>query len=140
MMILLLDTNVILDALLARHPFAAEGAVLFADAEIGKYRGLVCATTTITTTHYLARKVVGTTQATELVEQLLSIFTAAPVTEAVLKRALQLDFPDFEDAVLHASAHASGAQGIVTRNTRDFQKASLPIYEPAQAITLIRAS
>lgn len=138
-MILLLDTNVILDALLARHPCAAEGAVLFADAEIGRYRGLVCATT-ITTTHYLARKVVGTTQATELVEQLLSIFTAAPVTEAVLKRTLQLDFPDFEDAVLHASAHASGAQGIVTRNTRDFQKASLPIYEPAQAITLIRAS
>lgn len=139
MMILLLDTNVILDALLARHPFAAEGAALFADAELGKYGGLVCATT-ITTTHYLARKVVGTPRATELIDYLLSIFTAAPVTEAVLKSALQLDFTDFEDAVLHASAHTSGAQGIVTRNARDFQKASLPIYEPAQAITLIRAS
>jgi hypothetical protein len=48
-----------------------------------------------------------------------------------------LDFSDFEDAVLHESAAAISAEGIVTRNTRDFAAATIPVYEPPQIISLL---
>ncbi len=133
-MILLLDTNVVLDALLARAPFEVDAATLFAAAETGKIDGFLCATT-ITTIHHIARKAVGKEQASEHIDNLLAIFQIASVTPAVIKSALALDFTDFEDAVLHESAAAISAEAIVTRNTRDFAAATIPIYEPPQIVS-----
>ena len=50
-----------------------------------------------------------------------------PVHRAVLALALAATLRDFEDAGLHAAAHHAGAQAIVTRNTHDFSKATLPV-------------
>lgn len=135
-MIFLLDTNVVLDALLARAPFEVDAATLFAAAETGKIDGFLCATT-ITTIHYIARKAVGKDAASELLDNLLAIFQIASVTPAVIKSALALDFTDFEDAVLHESAAAISAEAIVTRNTRDFSAATIPVYEPPQIVSLL---
>ena len=55
---ILFDTNVILDVLLDREPFSSIAAKLFSRVETGEITGYVCATT-ITTLHYLTRKVVG---------------------------------------------------------------------------------
>jgi len=40
--------------------------------------------------------------------------------------ALRLDFPDFEDAVVHEAALASGAAGIVTRDAAGFSRGTVP--------------
>ena len=61
---ILFDTNVILDVLLDREPFSTTAAKLFSKVETGEITGYVCATT-ITTIHYLARKVIGTGSAME---------------------------------------------------------------------------
>ena len=53
-----------------------------------------------------------------------------PVHRAVLELALAATFRDFEDAI---TGHA-GAQAIVTRNTHDFSKATLPVFTPAELI------
>ena len=52
----------------------------------------------------------------------------------MLELALAATSRDFEDAVLHAAAHHAGAQAIVTRNTHDFSKATLPVFTPAELI------
>ncbi len=135
-MTLLLDTNVVLDALLARAPFEVDAATLFAAAETGKTNGFLCATT-ITTIHYIARKAVGKDEASKHVENLLAVFQIASVTPAVIKSALALDFKDFEEAVIHESAAAISAEAIVTRNPSDFAAARIPIYEPPQIISLL---
>ncbi|WP_446009171.1 PIN domain-containing protein [Candidatus Electrothrix sp.] len=44
---------------------------------------------------------------------------------------------DFEDAVLHEAAVHAGAQHIVTRNTKDFAKASLPVHEPGEFLGIL---
>jgi hypothetical protein len=41
-------------------------------------------------------------------------------------------FKDFEDAVLHEAAKQVKVQGIVTRNAKDFKKATLSIYSPEE--------
>lgn len=134
----LFDTNVVLDVLLAREPHAASAAQLFALVERGEMQGCVCATT-VTTIHYLAARAVGPKAAHKHVRQLLSLLDVASVTGEVVTSALDLGFPDFEDAVVHEAARAFSAAAIVTRNAKDFTKASLPILSPVELLAAVAA-
>lgn len=136
-MIVMVDTNVILDALLARAPFDLDALKIYAASETGAIEGAVCATT-ITTVHYFARKALGQSKAIQQIKKLLALFRIASVTPSVLGTALEQGFPDFEDSVLHASALAIGAQSIVTRNPKDFTAASIPIFEPQQLVAHLK--
>lgn len=134
----LFDTNVVLDVLLARDPHVHDASKLFALVDRGLLVGSICATTA-TTVHYLAAKSVGAARARVLVQELLELFQVAPVDGAVLERALHLAFSDFEDAVLHEAASASGVSAIVTRNGGDFVEATLPVFAPNELLAAIAA-
>ncbi len=133
---ILFDTNVVLDVLLARAPHAAAAADLLTRVESGQLQGLLGATT-VTTIHYLATKAVGRDLAAQHVTTLLDLFDVAAVTRAILAAALDAGFADYEDAVLHQAAVHAGATGIVTRNGRDFERATLPIYAPEELLRLL---
>jgi len=135
----LFDTNVMLDVLLAREPHAAVAARLFALVDSERIDGAVSATT-VTTVAYVATKAVGGKQAKKLLRQLLDLFAVAGVDRQVLEGALRLDFEDVEDAVIHEAARAWGAAGIVTRNGRDFARASLPVFDPAELLAALVAT
>lgn len=137
---ILFDTSVVLDVLLDREPFSIYAVQLFARVERSELVGYLGATT-VTTVHYLLRKALGDDRARRGVGKLLALFAVAPVNRAVLDAALTSRFTDFEDAVLHESARHVGSGGIVTRNTKDFRAATLPIYSPQelQGILLARA-
>src|SRR3989338_2917261 len=123
------DTNVVLDVLLDREPFATVGARLFSHVERGTLPGYLCATT-VTTIHYLAEKTLGAEQARVNIRSLLRLFEVAPVNRAVLEGALASRLQVFEDGVVHEAALHVGAQGIVTRDPAGFKGARLPIYTP----------
>lgn len=127
----LLDTNVVLDVWLSREPFAAQADALFVQMEQGALRVLLCATT-LPTLEYLACKHVERAVVRQHIRRLLALVDIAPVTRAVLEAAVDSAMPDFEDAVLAASAHACGVSTLITRNPRDFAKSGLRIYTPAQ--------
>jgi len=128
---ILFDTNVILDVLLDREPFSSTAAKLFSQVEAGEISGYVCATT-ITTIHYLARKVIGTESAMEEINKLMKLFEVAPVNRAVLDAAISSEFKDFEDAVVHEAAIYQDAQGIVTRDLIGFKKSKINVYSPEE--------
>ncbi|MDU9047582.1 MAG: PIN domain-containing protein [Candidatus Electrothrix sp. Rat3] len=130
------DTNVILDVLLDREPFSTDAALLMAKVEQSEIIGFACATT-ITTIHYLCTKMLDKEVASRHVQSLLSLFAIAPVNRLVLENAFATEFKDFEDAVLHEAAVHAGAQHIVTRNTKDFAKASLPVHEPGEFLGIL---
>lgn len=135
----LFDTNVVLDVLLAKEPHAGVAARLFTLVDNERIDGAVCATT-VTTVAYVATKAVGGKQAKKLLRQLLDLFAVAPVDRDVIEAALRLDFVDTEDAVVHEAARAWGAAGIVTRNGRDFARASLPVLEPEELLAAVVAA
>ncbi len=132
----LFDTNVVLDVLLAREPHAAVAAQLFTRVDQGAIEGVICATT-VTTIHYIAAKSTDPESARRHIRELLTLFKVAGVDHRVLDRALDLDFKDFEDAVLHEAAHAAGASAIVTRNGKDFANATLPVLAPPELLATI---
>jgi hypothetical protein len=117
--------------------------------EKGMLTGLLCATT-ITTIAYLTEqylmkeKAKKKTQARAgtgtVVNMLLKIFDIAPVTRAVIERAANGELEDFEDGVLHESAVAAGAYGIVTRNPNDYQKSTITIYSPQELEAILATS
>lgn len=135
-MTVLFDTNVILDVLLAREPYANTAAELMSMAERGSIKGVIGATT-VTTIYYLATKAVGAKAVRTHLKSLLSVFEVAAVDRDVLTQALECGFPDYEDAVLHQAAIAAGASGIVTRNTKDFNKATIAVYTPEELLDAV---
>lgn len=134
----LFDTNVILDVLLARAPHVAPATALLDRVATKSLDGLLGATT-LTTIHYLASKAVGSRSARSHVRTLLGLFEVAPVTRAVLTDALDLDFNDYEDAVLHEAARHAGAEAVVTRDSSGFRAARLTLYAPDELLRFLDA-
>ena len=134
---ILFDTHVVLDLLEERAPHHTDAATLFSGVDRGWITGLLCATT-ITTIHYIARQTLGAAKTREHLRKSLAMFPVAPVTHAVIADALELDFADYEDAVLHEAAASADATGIVTRNRKDFQRSRLRIYAPAELVATLR--
>lgn len=135
-MTVLIDTNVVLDVLLGRPPFAAQSARVFDLADAARIRGLLGATT-VTTVFYLAAKARGRPTARELTRDLLSLFGVAEVDDAVLRSALDLPSPDYEDAVLHEAGVRAGAHAIVTRDAAGFAGLALPSFTPDEFLAWI---
>ncbi|MBM4387717.1 MAG: PIN domain-containing protein [Deltaproteobacteria bacterium] len=129
----LFDTNIVLDVLLAREPHVKNAALLLNLVDQGKIDGVLSATS-VTTIHYLATKAVGARKAKRYLKNILAMFSVAPVDGRVIDQALELGFPDFEDAVLHQAAVSAGCAAIVTRNRKDFMKASLSVFDPAELL------
>ena len=135
----LFDTNVVLDVLLARAPHVGPATTLLDHVAARTVDGLLGATT-VTTIHYLATKAIGAAPAQRHLRTLLGLFDVAPVTRAVLTDALDLAFPDYEDAVLHEAARHASAKAIVTRDPKGFAKARLKVYAPEELLRFIQAT
>ncbi len=135
----LFDTNVVLDALLDREPWAETAVALFDRVESGGLVGYLGATT-VTTIHYIARRNIDTSVADAMMRDLLLLFEVAPVNRAVLEGALALSFDDFEDAVLHEAGRLVGAQAIVMRDPSGFSAATLRIYDPQALVAALDAA
>lgn len=132
----LLDTNIILDVLLAREPHVEASARVLALAERGVLAGFISASS-VTTLAYLAGKAVGARRARQHLETILTILTVAPVDDRVLREALHAGMADFEDAVIYAAALGSGCQGIATRDAKGFRRSRIPVFAPVELLALM---
>ena len=135
----LLDTNVILDALLKRELFVDDARQILQRVEQGELTAFVCATT-ITTIDYLAAKALGAKASRKLLSVLLDLCDVAPVTRAVITDAIASPMVDFEDAVLCHAAINCGLNAVITRNGKDFRRSGLNIYSPKEWLSAQSAS
>jgi len=129
-MTVLVDLNVILDVVQRREPHYTDSAVLLSKIVEGDLDGSVPGHA-ITTIYYLVRRYAGRERAEETVDWLLNHLTVIVATEADFRAARQLPIEDFEDAVVAQLAVRVSADVIATRNTADFDEASLPAKPPS---------
>jgi predicted nucleic acid-binding protein len=125
----LLDTDVVLDLVLAREPFAQESRQLFKLHEQAKIDAYIAAITPINV-FYITGKFKGRREAQRAAELLLISLSVCPLSYSVLEQAYKLPFEDYEDAVQHASVTTSGLDSIVTRDLNDYKRATLPVLSP----------
>ena len=100
---ILLDVNVVLDALQSRAPFSGDAVRVLACAESSALDGVLAADT-VTTLFYLMARHSSPIAARVQIGDLLSILDVAAVDRAVLQAALALPAADFEDCVQMAAA------------------------------------
>jgi predicted nucleic acid-binding protein len=135
----LVDTNVVLDVLLGRPPFADAAAQVFALIEESRIEGFLC-TTTVTTVDYLLCQALPSKKARDALHGLLDLFEIAPVNRPVLEQALRSGIADFEDAVLEQAGRLVAVDAITTRNVRDFKKSAVPVFDPTGLIAAIKSA
>ena len=133
----LFDTDVVLDVILKRSPFFQVAQQLFDLHEEGRIEIFLAAITPINV-FYLSRKHKGVATARQAISELLSSIKICPLNQAILMDAQESSFKDFEDAVQHASAAASGLDAVVTRNLKDFKQATLPVFSPPDFLNKLR--
>ena len=132
---ILLDTNVIIDAVASREPWntVAEKIILLASQE--KLEAIICASA-VTDIYYICNKVFhDDVKAREVIKSLFSIFSITDVKKKDLKDALNLDMADYEDALICTCAKRTNSQFIITRNTKDFANSPVPIINPQDFIS-----
>jgi predicted nucleic acid-binding protein len=122
----LLDTNILLDAVLDRRPHSVAAVELLSRVERKQVVGVLGATT-VTTLHYLLGRAVGRDRADWAVRRFLVLCEVAPVDGAVLLQAAGSAASDFEDAVLLESGLRAGVEAIVTRDRSGFGHAEIPV-------------
>src|SRR5437660_1326927 len=109
----LLDTNVILDAMLQRAPWHRKADAILQAAAMGQ---VSCAATTLSlaTSYYVGRKVVGNAAARAVVQWYVGGFTILPVDRQTLVDADALPGTHFEDNILIAAAVTAALDAVVT--------------------------
>lgn len=132
----LLDTNVVLDLLANREPFAEDAAAAVAAIEAGSLEGYIAAHT-VTTLHFLLSKHLGKAKARRVLTDVLQILSVASVDEDRLRQALGMNWPDFEDAVQAACAEKVGANYLVTRDKKGFKRSAVEPLSPPELLAVI---
>ena len=132
-----LDTDVILDFLTDRKPFSSEAAVIFTLVDERKLRGYA-SSLTFSNLYYLLGKYETHQKVGSKLDSLSNIIEIIKVDQDTIKNALESKFRDFEDSIQYYSALLSKkVDVIITRNTRDYKKASLPVMTPAEYLKTV---
>ncbi|MUL39047.1 PIN domain-containing protein [Gloeocapsopsis dulcis] len=122
----LVDTNIILDALSLREPFFVDAKALLKAIESKQVQGYITATT-LTDIFYIARKNKGIAVARQDVAELLVLMQVCTVDRSILEAAISSQIPDFEDAIQLACAISENLDAIITRDTQGFAGSELPV-------------
>ncbi len=133
---ILIDTNVIIDALTSREPWnksAEKIFILAANHHIDMY----ITASSATDIYYLLKKYLHNTEiAKQVMGKLFSFTGIFAVTENDCMEALASPISDYEDAVVEKVARRSDVDYIVTRNIKDFQAGNTKIILPDNLIKL----
>lgn len=131
---ILIDTNVIIDYLVDRTPFADHAERVLELCRSGEVNGFLTASA-VTDIYYVVRKAAGREKTLEAIQTLCSVLDIAAVGKSDVLGAMELDMADYEDALAAQCAGRIKADCIVTRNTADFMNSPVPAKEPAAFLT-----
>lgn len=133
----LIDTCVIIDALQSREPFRKEAEEIFLVVANRRIAGCITASS-VTDIYYLIHKALHSAAETKrAMGVLFSLFEVLDTCGIDCRKALASATADYEDAVMIESAIRADMDCIVTRNTKDYAGAPLPVYSPADFLALL---
>jgi len=124
-----LDSDVILDFLLDRRPFAVHAGTVFALAEHGRL-SLYTTTVSFLNVLYVAESQTTKRQATTLIRKLRTLLHLLSVHEHNVDAAIQANAADVEDHVQLECAKENQMDVFLTRNLRHYPRDPAFIMEP----------
>ena len=126
------DTNVIIDIVARREPFAEHSIAVMRMAEQKIFTAAMTANT-VTDVYYILQKYLANREVVAgAVRNLLSVLDVLDVTRKRCLDAFRLPVVDYEDALLVECARQWEAVCILTRNTRDFANSPVQAVSPEE--------
>jgi predicted nucleic acid-binding protein len=129
----LFDTNVVLDVLLKREPWAHESTLLWEAADSELIEAWMSASA-ITDVFYVVRRKSGAENALAAVKACLEALQISAVDNKLLNRAVLLPSTDFEDNLQIVCAAHEGLDAIITRDKKGFTSSSVPALTPTECL------
>ncbi|MEN9699907.1 MAG: hypothetical protein RLZZ301_1105 [Bacteroidota bacterium] len=120
------DTNIIIDLLGHREPFATDAQRLFQKAERNEL-SLCVSTLSLANAYYALTRTYKIEAAKNYLQLFKLLVEVVPFDEKAVELALNTKFDDLEDGFQHAMALQSQSSVLITRNKKDFKHAQLPV-------------
>lgn len=134
---ILVDTNVIIDALTGREPFREPAERIFMLAA-NQIEDMYITASSVTDIYYLTRKHLHSTdKAKNVMERLYELFYILDVGADDCQEALLSAVKDYEDAVISCCAVRNKMDYIVTRNIIDFEQSKIQAVLPDDLIKIV---
>ncbi len=131
-MVVLVDTNIIIDALANREPYADNAKKILEKCAAREVTGILAAHS-IPNMLYIFRKNFSQDERRFLLKNLCNIFKISDLNAKKILAALENEkFVDFEDCLQEECAVESMADYIVTRNPADFANSRVKVILPEE--------
>ena len=139
-MALLIDTNIILDWMLGRMPFAVNSEKVLNHCIHGKYSGCL-AVHTLINVFYITRRDFSVAERKTMLIDLCKNFTIVGIDEKMLMTALlNGDWEDLEDGLQIQSAYDSNVDYIITRDPKGFESSNIQVLSPDDFLELTQSN
>lgn len=133
----LIDTCVIIDVLQDRKPYSEEAKALFIASANHAIEGYITSKS-IADIHYITHRALHSEEETrKVLNKLFSLFDILDTTGNDCREATLSPVSDYEDAVMICTAAREQMDCIVTGNTKDYSKSTVPVMTPKELIDVI---
>ena len=126
-----LDNNILIDLLSNRGAFTSLSFQVI-KSSIMKGNELFISSLSVANACYITRKELSDSVFKQKIYALRPDITITEIGQEAILFALDSDWTDFEDALQYYSTQEVGANVIVTRNKRDFDKSLIPVQTPQE--------
>lgn len=130
------DTDVCIDLLSGRKPFNKTAEILFSLADNKKVK-IYVSSLSFSNIDYILRSKYSSTHSRQLIGKFKTLVSVLAVDSKTIDLAIASDFNDFEDAIQHSCAIENNLTTIITRNVKDYKKASITVLTPETFIALL---
>lgn len=133
---ILIDTNILLDYLLEREPFADDARTIVELCTNGNARACIAAHS-IPNMFFILRKNYTVKERRDILSSICTLFDVEGIDKTKLLSGLENeDFSDFEDCLQMECAKSFGAEYIVTRNVSDYLASEVKAIEPGEFLKM----
>jgi predicted nucleic acid-binding protein len=139
-MVLLIDTNVLIDFLADRKPFSISAGKLFT-LSLNKEIKIFISAISYNNIYYILKQSSTHKETIKTLTELSAMTEVIDLTMDILTNALTSEFKDFEDAIQYYSALTNPEiDKIITRNTKDFKLSEIAVMTPDEVLSILLAN
>ncbi len=136
-MVILVDTNILVDVLMKREPYRKDAEEILAKCASREVIGYLAAHS-VSNLFYILRKAYSQEERRTFIKGLCNIFRISDLTaKKILAAAENEKFSDFEDCLQAECAVEVMADYIVTRNPDDFANSRVKVIQPGEFLKLL---
>ena len=126
----LINTNVIIDALQSRTPWARDAQEIFLKTAMNELTGCITAKSVADIHYILHRYLHDEAKTRDALGKLFKLFQVLDTQAIDCKKALLSSTGDYEDAIMIETAVRSQVDCIITRNIKDYANSPVRVLTP----------